>query len=167
MVEAVDLVAQLLVSKRKMLEDYFSVEISAEGALHAIPLVVDNHQPSMRKLPNFLLTLGHDTEWESEKACFMSVAEAIADFYSVEMSHVPNHRDPGLVSKGEGAEAEAEDAGEDAGLDQVLRGEEHVIQHVIFPALRTQLKPSTKRATDATIVQVASLEKLYKIFERC
>lgn len=37
---------------------------------------------------------------------------------------------------------------------------------VLFPALRT-LRAPRKHATDGTFVQVASLEKLYRIFERC
>ena len=48
--------------------------------------------PDQRKLPNFLLALGHDTEWESEKACFMGIADAIAELYSSEMTHVPSQR---------------------------------------------------------------------------
>ncbi|XP_031389747.1 DNA mismatch repair protein MLH1 isoform X4 [Punica granatum] len=41
------------------------------------------------------------------------------------------------------------------------------IQHVLFPAMRLFLKPPASMATNGTFVQVASLEKLYKIFERC
>ena len=153
--EAVDLVVDLLVSKREMLEDYFSVEIDREGYLLAIPRAADkDYLPDMKKLPNFLLALGHDTDWEREKACFMAIADAIADFYSVELTYVPSSR----CGAGPGPSQE---------LESVLREEEHGIQHVVFPALRTLLKPSAKRATDATVVQVASLERLYKIFERC
>lgn len=41
------------------------------------------------------------------------------------------------------------------------------LEHVVFPALRSCLRPSKARATDGSIVQVAALEKLYRIFERC
>jgi DNA mismatch repair protein MLH1 len=44
---------------------------------------------------------------------------------------------------------------------------EWTIQHVLFPSMRLFLKPPKSMATDGTFVQVASLEKLYKIFERC
>ncbi|QDZ22878.1 DNA mismatch repair protein MLH1 [Chloropicon primus] len=152
--EAVDLVVDLLVSKSEMLEDYFSLEIDAEGYLAAIPLVADkSYVPDMRKLPNFLLCLGHDTDWESEKGCFMSIADAIADFYSAEMTCVSPYRNP--------------EEGKDEELEALCKEEEHTIQNVVFPCMRTMLKPSAKRATDATVVQVASLERLYKIFERC
>jgi hypothetical protein len=38
---------------------------------------------------------------------------------------------------------------------------------VLLPAMRSHLRPARQRATDGTFVQVASLEKLYRIFERC
>lgn len=41
------------------------------------------------------------------------------------------------------------------------------IQHVLFPAMKLFLKPPTSMATNGTFVRVASLEKLYRIFERC
>ncbi|XP_038681486.1 DNA mismatch repair protein MLH1 isoform X2 [Tripterygium wilfordii] len=41
------------------------------------------------------------------------------------------------------------------------------IQHVLFPSMRLFFKPPSSMATNGTFVQVASLEKLYKIFERC
>lgn len=41
------------------------------------------------------------------------------------------------------------------------------IQHVLFPSMRLFLKPPTSMAANGTFVKVASLEKLYKIFERC
>ncbi|KAJ7964619.1 DNA mismatch repair protein MLH1 [Quillaja saponaria] len=44
---------------------------------------------------------------------------------------------------------------------------ERSIQHVLFPPLRLFFKPPTGMATNGTFVQVASLENLYKIFERC
>jgi len=76
-----------------MLEDYFSLEIDEEGSLCALPMICTRELvPDQRKLPNFLLALGHDTEWESEKACFMGIADAIAELYSSEMTHVPSQR---------------------------------------------------------------------------
>ncbi|KAF2583539.1 hypothetical protein F2Q68_00002346 [Brassica cretica] len=41
------------------------------------------------------------------------------------------------------------------------------IQHVLFPSMRLFLKPPASMASNGTFVKVASLEKLYKIFERC
>ncbi len=38
---------------------------------------------------------------------------------------------------------------------------------VLFPAFRSLLRPGKHRAKDGTVVLVTSLEKLYRVFERC
>ncbi len=43
----------------------------------------------------------------------------------------------------------------------------HIVQNILFPAIRSVLNPTKERATDNTFVQVACLTKLYRIFERC
>lgn len=42
-----------------------------------------------------------------------------------------------------------------------------VVQHTLYPAFRHYLVPPRDFAGDSTVMQVACLEKLYKIFERC
>lgn len=41
------------------------------------------------------------------------------------------------------------------------------LAQVLFPAMKASLRVPRPRATDGTFVQVAALEKLYRIFERC
>ena len=38
---------------------------------------------------------------------------------------------------------------------------------VFLPAARQHLRPPMERATDGSVIQLASLEQLYKVFERC
>ena len=38
---------------------------------------------------------------------------------------------------------------------------------VLFPALRTLLRPGKPRAKDGSVILVTSLERLYRVFERC
>jgi DNA mismatch repair protein MLH1 len=40
------------------------------------------------------------------------------------------------------------------------------IQHMFFPAFR-DFRPPKKFANDGTVIEIASLENLYKVFERC
>mmetsp|Transcript_22979 Transcript_22979/g.39449 ORF Transcript_22979/g.39449 Transcript_22979/m.39449 type:complete len:830 (+) Transcript_22979:3-2492(+) len=42
-----------------------------------------------------------------------------------------------------------------------------LMQHVLFPSLRIHLSPPCAMASDGSVVQVACLENLYKVFERC
>ena len=41
------------------------------------------------------------------------------------------------------------------------------IEHLLFPALRTDFTPPKELGSDGTVVQIACVEKLYKVFERC
>lgn len=41
------------------------------------------------------------------------------------------------------------------------------MRHVLFPAVKVFLAPPRQRATDGSVVQLTSLEKLYRTFERC
>ena len=42
-----------------------------------------------------------------------------------------------------------------------------IVQHVLFPALRQGLVPPKRLSKDGTLLQVANLPDLYKVFERC
>jgi DNA mismatch repair protein MLH1 len=51
-------VERLLIDKRLMLKDYFSMEINEDGELLSIPLLLKGYMPCLGKLPTFLLRLG-------------------------------------------------------------------------------------------------------------
>ena len=42
-----------------------------------------------------------------------------------------------------------------------------LVEHVIFPTLRTDFIPQTKMAEDGSVLEIANLHELYKVFERC
>jgi len=42
-----------------------------------------------------------------------------------------------------------------------------ITEHVIFPAFRTELIPPRQMAEDGSVLQIADLHDLYKVFERC
>ena len=42
-----------------------------------------------------------------------------------------------------------------------------VREHVILPALSTKLNPPCALASDGSVLQIADLHELYKVFERC
>lgn len=178
---------ELLKQKSEMLNEYFSLSIDLDGNLSRLPVVLDQYTPDMDRVPEFILCLGNDIDWENEKSCFQGISAALANFYALHPPTLPNpsgdnfqfykkrrsSRNP--QDEGNSSNSLVDDVVIKEQIDHELLAEaenawaqrEWSIQHVLFPAVRLFFKPPTSMATDGTFVQVASLEKLYKIFERC
>ncbi|XP_045780420.1 DNA mismatch repair protein Mlh1 [Maniola jurtina] len=131
---------ELLVSKRAMLLEYFSLEVTSQGELAALPLLVDGHTPFMGALPTYLVRLVTEVNWDSEKECFDTFSRQTAIFYSQ-----PN---PDT-------------------LEDIVKSEMWKQEHIIFPAIRRNFLPPTSFVSNGAILQIASLADLYKVFERC
>jgi DNA mismatch repair protein MLH1 len=147
--EVIPAVVEQLVSRRDMLAEYFALEISEEGELLSIPLLVKGYMPSMAKLPNFVLRLGPHVDWQSESGCFQSFLRELASFY------VPEALSPFAGT-----------SGSDQEIVTPRRDELHrVIENTLFPAFKARLV-ATKSLLKGT-VEVANLKGLYRVFERC
>ncbi|WCJ44195.1 DNA mismatch repair protein MLH1 [Euphorbia peplus] len=173
----------LLKEKAELLEEYFGVYVDSHGNLSRLPIILDQYMPDMDRIPEFVLCLGNDIDWDDEKKCFEAIAAALGNFYAMHPPLLPNPSGDGLeFYKRKPSNNLEDEAATDTGKDPVEDEMEHEllseaettwaqrewsIQHVLFPSMRLFFKPPTKMATDGTFVQVASLEKLYKIFERC
>ncbi|KAM0911334.1 hypothetical protein ACQ4PT_013540 [Festuca glaucescens] len=180
--EIAEVNTEILKENAEMINEYFSIHIDQSGNLTRLPVVLDQYTPDMDRLPEFALTLGNDVTWDVERDCFRTAAAAIGNFYALHPPILPNPSGNGiqLYKKNKDCMASGErdndstNTDEDE-IDQELLVEaeaawaqrEWTIQHVLFPSMRLFLKPPKSMATDGTFVQVASLEKLYKIFERC
>ncbi|KAG0493193.1 hypothetical protein HPP92_004187 [Vanilla planifolia] len=175
---------EMLLRKAELLDEYFSIHIDQQQNLTRLPVVLDQHTPDMDHVPEFLLSLGNDVDWNSEKECFQTIAAAIGNFYAVQAPVLPNPSGNGIrfykKTKGDDGKIPKHESNNPEGIidddiDHDLLAEartawaqrEWTIQHVLFPSMRLFLKPPNTMATNGTFVQVASLEKLYKIFERC
>ncbi|TYH91891.1 hypothetical protein ES332_A13G144000v1 [Gossypium tomentosum] len=127
-----------------------------------------------------------EVEWEEEKNCFQSLAAALGNFYAMHPPMLPNPSGKGLefyrkrkhgkhTQDGGNSCHVADGTAEEDEFEHELLSEaetawaqrEWSIQHVLFPSMRLFLKPPNSMASNGTFVRVASLEKLYKIFERC
>ncbi|KAI0528539.1 hypothetical protein KFK09_001081 [Dendrobium nobile] len=174
----------LLMKKAELLEEYFSIHIDEQQNLTRLPVVLDQHTPDMDHVPEFLLSLGNDVVWTSEKECFQTIAAAIGDFYAMQPPVLPNPSGNGIqfyknskrdASTNAAIELKKPENVSDTDIDGELLAEaetawaqrEWTIQHVLFPSMRLFLKPPNAMAKNGTFVQVTSLDKLYKIFERC
>jgi DNA mismatch repair protein MLH1 len=151
--EVVELVSAQLIERREMLLEYFSFEISEEGEIISIPLLLKGYTPSLAKLPRFLLRLGPHVNWMSEKECFATFLRELASYYVPEqLPPTPGPGDP------------EEEVGEEI---KIRRGEiNKAVEHVIFPAFRARLI-ATKSLMKGGVVEIANLKGLYRVFERC
>ncbi|WAQ94718.1 MLH1-like protein, partial [Mya arenaria] len=84
-------------------------------------------------------------DWEGEKECFESFSREMASFYAV--------RKPLFAS------STAANDGEERSSWR------WTVEHVLYPALRTFFYPPKPMATDTTVLQIANLPDLYKVFE--
>ncbi|TKA25220.1 hypothetical protein B0A50_05918 [Salinomyces thailandicus] len=145
-------VYEQLLSRREMLGEYFSLDITEDGELRNIPLLMKGYTPSIGKLPNFFLRLGPHVDWDDEKGCFESFLRELASFYVPEV--LPSER--------------VKDAMEEDGDEEIGRRREDLrraIEYVIFPAFKSRLV-ATRRLLKG-VVEVANLKGLYRVFERC
>jgi DNA mismatch repair protein MLH1 len=166
-----NMVLAQLISRKEMLKEYFSLDISDEGRLLSIPLLLKGYMPSLTKLPRFLLRLGPFVDWTDEQKCFESFLRELSSFYVPEklppkgkISPRTNNSDVATPVSSDG-----EDGEDDVQYEEMVekRREElsRVLEHVLFPAFRSRIV-----ATNALLkgtVEVANLKGLYRVFERC
>ena len=154
-----DTVLAQLLSRKEMLNEYFSMDISDEGRLMSIPLLLKGYMPSLTKLPRFLLRLGPFVDWADEQKCFESFLRELASFYVPEKLPPKGKKYDKVAAEGEG-DAQYEEMVEKRRAEMV-----RVLEHVLFPAFRSRIV-----ATSALLkgtVEVANLKGLYRVFERC
>lgn len=170
---APDIVANTLIDRREMLDEYFSIQISPEGDLLSIPLLLKGYIPSLGKLPRFLLRLGPYVNWSDEEECFRTFLRELAAFYTPEQLPLPpSVKATDSVSEGQRGETELQNEGEnenDNDEDEAIRQRRlqmaRMMEHTVFPALRARLVATTRLLKG--VVEVADLKGLYRVFERC
>lgn len=160
-----------LLDKRDMIDEYFSLRITDDGAVESIPMLIRGYVPDLDRLPHLLVCLATrvclplsllaqlsersrtdlKVDWTSEKECFQGVLKELAFFYS-----------PRLLSSDQDEEGETEEEKE----EQKQRQEQRLwqLEHVLFPSFR---KYTAWPAMGRDAVQVANLPDLFRIFERC
>jgi DNA mismatch repair protein MLH1 len=159
--EVVEVVRERLISKAALLSEYFSMDITPEGELCSIPLLMKDYTPSIAKLPQFLLRLGPHVNWDDEKGCFQTLLREIASFYVPESLPLPPSARPDNGGKGKDKMPD-EDPKITARRKKLLRA----IENTIFPACKARLV-GTKGLLKGGVMEVANLKGLYRVFERC
>ncbi|XP_032409179.1 DNA mismatch repair protein Mlh1 [Xiphophorus hellerii] len=141
-------IVDFLKKKAEMLGDYFSLEIDQEGNLTGLPMLLDKYTPIMEGLPLFILRLATEVNWDNEKECFRDFSKECSAFYSIRKQFV--------------LEAEPGDEPESDGNSWRWN-----VEHVLFKSFRTLFSPPKSFSEDGTVLQIANLPDLYKVFERC
>jgi DNA mismatch repair protein MLH1 len=191
--QIVDKVYNQLMERKAMLAEYFSINISDEGQLETIPLLLKGYTPCMAKLPTFLLRLGPYVDWTDEEGCFGTFLRELASFYVPEM--LPLSGPAENKGKGKAEDENMHDADTDTTQDlqpevtltrtpdqdegkdgaqsavdfeatEMRRKQiEHTLEHVLFPAFRSRIVATQDMLKG--VVEVANLKGLYRVFERC
>ncbi|CAH1790125.1 unnamed protein product [Owenia fusiformis] len=148
--ELAEFIVKLLISKSEMLLDYFSLEVDEEGNLCTLPLLLDNYIPALEGLPAYILRLATEVDWDEEKSCFETFTRETADFYSFkkDIFVLPNIQN------------ESQDS-------ENTKDWRWTVEHVLYPAFKQYFLPSRALSQDASVLQIANLPDLYKVFERC
>ncbi|KAJ8014348.1 hypothetical protein DPEC_G00039300 [Dallia pectoralis] len=142
-------IVDFLKKKSEMLEDYFSVEIDQEGNLTGLPLLLDKYIPPMEGLPMFILRLATEVNWDNEKDCFRDFSKECSLFYSIRKQYILE------VEPGEGQQ------------DADMNSWRWKVEHILFKAFRSLFSPPKHFSEDGSVLQIANLPDLYKVFERC
>lgn len=137
-------IVDFLKKRSEMLEDYFSMEIDQDGNLTGLPLLLDKFSPVMEGLPMFILRLATEVNWDEEKECFRDFSKECSAFYSIRKQYILQND-----------------------LDTEGTSWRWSVEHVIFKALRSLFSPPRSFSEDGTVLQIANLPDLYKVFERC
>ncbi|XP_007902238.1 DNA mismatch repair protein Mlh1 [Callorhinchus milii] len=148
-------IVDFLKKKSELLRDYFSLEIDGEGNLTGLPLLLENYIPALEGLPMFVLRLATEVNWDEEKECFETFSRECSMFYSIRSQYILDERQ---ASPSLGQQPEV------LGSDTSWKW---TVEHVVSKAFRTRLLPPKRFTEDGTILQLANLPDLYKVFERC
>ena len=151
-----------LAEKATMLEEYFSIKLEKRKVskkqrqvsslfITGLPILLDGHVPQPHALPLFLTRLATEVDWSAEQPCFNGVCRELGSFYA----------EPPFAFTGDGEVKRSEN------LDLIDDEAKKFVRHTLFPAISFLLVPPQRLATNGTVMKLASLNSLYKVFERC
>jgi DNA mismatch repair protein MLH1 len=138
-----------------MIDEYFSLNITPEGKLDSIPMLLKGYTPNLDRLPHFLLCLGTRVNWTDEKGCFNSILKELAFFYS------PRTSSPFQPK----VDSEEEQHGDEEGGEE--KHGRWQIEHILWPSMRKYTSWKRDSLSNGDLKQVANLPDLFRIFERC
>ena len=165
-----------------MLQEYFKIGVNTQGFLCTLPDLLPGYLPDPSGLPLFLLRLVTETNWDDELLCFQSIAREIGYYYSTlslenkenKENEKENNEEKDNLNIEETNKTEKSEKTDKSQKNQMSQNfllspsSAELFSSFLFPAIRSHLVAPKGCAEDgSTVVQLAALEQLYKIFERC
>ncbi|KAJ3221139.1 DNA mismatch repair protein [Clydaea vesicula] len=160
--QIIEYIESIFKDNKEMLNEYFSITVNDEGYLETLPLVLKGYEPNFNKLPSFLLRMGSQVDWTSEKKCFDTICRELALLYTFEYD----------------GDVEMEETRENGNLveeenffkDPKEKKYKNFIEFKFFnKALKVKNNFfATKDLLDSECcLNVCDLSDIYKVFERC
>jgi DNA mismatch repair protein MLH1 len=144
-----------LLKMSHMLRDYFRISINTDGQLTSLPELLHGYTPLAEELPAFLWRLS-EVSCDDERKCFDEIANVLGAFYSA----LPYELDASTAHESSNASLQYEER------RLGIKGEETLLQ-VFMPAVKQLLIAPKDLEEMGFLHTLASLEQLYKVFERC
>ncbi|KAG8236687.1 hypothetical protein J437_LFUL016724 [Ladona fulva] len=154
--------------------------------------MVDGVFPCIEYLPMWILRLASEINWAEEKECFESLCRETSKLYAYSFrtsssddqdSDDDESGDPDLKKKEKdsslsqdisdsqisepGTSTGTQDEKISKGVDNKKDKWKYIVEHILYAAFRKTLLPPKHFAKDGTVLQIADLPNLYKVFERC
>ena len=168
--------ANFLIEKREMLAEYFQLCFSEEGELLALPVLLPSLSPLLEHLPCFLMRLVREVDWDEEEACFEGVARELARYYCVKpgldlsmpMGKMSSTSSPSTSSPSSSSSSSSSSSPSSTTTTTTTTANtlKWVIEHSLFSSSRSFCAPEWFVGR-GVVMEVACLENMYKIFERC
>ncbi|KAG2374899.1 hypothetical protein C9374_010273 [Naegleria lovaniensis] len=160
---AVSEVVSQISAHRDLLKAYFGIVITEDDKLEALPHILENYIPPLHRLPDFFYNLATKVDWLEELSCIKGISIQLSNFYGLCESYE-------LEEPQEGSNSQVSNDSTTSGVPSCIYTKERlqwITEHVIFPSIKLVFNPPNDMVNDGSVVEIASLPDLFKIFERC
>ncbi|KAF0982846.1 hypothetical protein FDP41_010825 [Naegleria fowleri] len=159
---AVTEVVSQISTHRELLKAYFGIVITVDDKLQALPHILENYIPPLHRLPDFFYNLATKVDWNEEQACIKGISIQLSNFYglceSYELEELQENSDSQMSNESS------------TGATSCIYTKERlqwITEHVIFPSIKLTFNPPNEMVNDGSVIEIANLPDLFKIFERC
>lgn len=162
--EPAETVIENILAMAEMFNEYFQLDFSG-GSLCKLPMIIKDLEPSRHKLPYFVYRLGARVDYSCEKECFRGISKQIALLYVPDRIDCENLDKVSIAKEPQDSEPSTDLVEARALALQKRDALNAVLEHTVFPNLKRRFIATEPLAP--SVIQVADLPGLYRVFERC